>query len=127
MIMMVLLLISDDHPGAGEPWHPADKSSSSSCRRKDKGRLETFFTFHEGIEKQHKYLLQNKDWWTESIAGFDVAVGRSNTLCGWIFGKAARHVETLTEEEVWNLERLVEISMLDMAGPQACCLLVRLL
>ena len=42
--MMMLLLISDDHPGAGEPWHPADKSSSSSCRRKDKGRLETFFT-----------------------------------------------------------------------------------
>ena len=28
-------------------------------------------------------------------------------------------METLTEEEVWNLERLVEISMLDMAGPQA--------
>ena len=26
-------------------------------------------------------------------------------------------METLTEEEVWNLERLVEISMLHMAGP----------
>ena len=30
-------------------------------------------------------------------------------------------METLTEEEVWNLERLVEISMLDMAQAFIAC------
>ena len=85
------------------------------------------FSLFDKMRELRNNIIQNKDWWTESIAGFDVAVGRSNTLCGWIVGKAARHVETLTEGEVWNLERLIEISMLDMAGPQACCLLVRLL
>ena len=44
--------------------------------------------------------MQEDDWWTESIAGFDVAVGRPDTLCGWVVGQAALHMETLTEEQV---------------------------
>ena len=44
--------------------------------------------------------LQEEDWWTESIAGFDLAVGHRDTLCGWIVGRAALHMETLTEEQV---------------------------
>ena len=44
--------------------------------------------------------LQEEDWWTASIAGFDLAVGHQDTLCGWIVGRAALHMETLTEEQV---------------------------
>ena len=52
---------------------------------------------------------QEEDCWTESIAGFDLAVGHRDTLCGWIVGRAALHMETLTEEQVqdWGgLEKL---------------------
>ena len=50
--------------------------------------------------------LQEEDWWTESIAGFDLAVGHLDTLCGWIVGRAALHMETLTEEQVQDWGRL---------------------
>ena len=48
-------------------------------------------------------MMQEDDWWTESIAGFDVAVGRPDTLCGWVVGQAALHMETLTEEQVYDI------------------------
>ena len=47
-----------------------------------------------------KCNTQEEDCWTESIAGFDLAVGHLDTLCGWIVGRAALHMETLTEEQV---------------------------
>ena len=47
--------------------------------------------------------MQEDDWWTESIAGFDVAVGRPDTLCGWVVGQVALHMETLTEEQVYDI------------------------
>ena len=38
--------------------------------------------------------------WTGEIAGFDVAVGEERTLCGWLVGETARHVEALPEDQV---------------------------
>ena len=61
-----------------------------------------------GHDNSNTYT-QEEDWWTESIAGFDVAVGRPDTLCGWIVGQAALHMETLTEEQVKDFDGEVAV------------------
>ena len=38
--------------------------------------------------------------WQDNIAGFDVVVGQENTLCGWVVGRTARYMETLTTQQV---------------------------
>ena len=55
---------------------------------------------------------QGEDWWTESIAGFDVAVGRPDTLCGWIVGQAALYMETLTEEQVEDFDVIMVVMLI---------------
>ena len=58
-----------------------------------------------------KCNTQEEDCWTESIAGFDLAVGHRDTLCGWIVGRAALHMETLTEEQVQDWGRLDKLEL----------------
>ena len=65
---------------------------------KRKRQVGHIFTI--GFTNCYDFHMQDEDWWLESIAGFDVAVGRPDTLCGWVVGQAALHVETLTEEQV---------------------------
>ena len=91
-----------DNDWAGESRHPAGQSNRSlSHWGKEKGRLEiNLRPESEATVVETTSCTQKGDWWTELIAGFDVAVGRPDTLCGWVVGKAALHVETLTEEQV---------------------------
>ena len=61
---------------------------------------------------------QEEDCWTESIAGFDLAVGHLDTLCGWIVGRAALHMETLTEEQVQDWRRVEKIGRTDQGAKE---------
>ena len=38
-------------------------------------------------------------WW-RSIAGFDSVCGQPHVLCGWICGPPAKHMESLSDEEI---------------------------
>ncbi|XP_077543951.1 uncharacterized protein LOC144156045 isoform X3 [Haemaphysalis longicornis] len=40
------------------------------------------------------------DWWVRGISGFDLVYANPNVLVGWIGGKAAEHMESLTDDEV---------------------------
>ncbi|KAL1432135.1 hypothetical protein MTO96_013471 [Rhipicephalus appendiculatus] len=42
----------------------------------------------------------NPDWWVRGISGFDLVYENPNVLVGWIGGKAAEHMETLSDQEV---------------------------
>lgn len=41
-----------------------------------------------------------KDWWVKAISGFDPVFYHKAMLCGWIGGREAEHMETLSDEEV---------------------------
>lgn len=38
--------------------------------------------------------------WYKSLFGFDEILNNDSTLCGWIHGEAAEHLETLADQEV---------------------------
>ncbi|KAH8018782.1 hypothetical protein HPB51_012172 [Rhipicephalus microplus] len=40
------------------------------------------------------------NWWVRGISGFDLVYKNPNVLVGWIGGKAAEHMETLSDHEV---------------------------
>lgn len=42
----------------------------------------------------------NPDWWVRGISGFDLVYENPNVLVGWIGGKAAEHMESLSDHEV---------------------------
>ncbi|KAL4635625.1 hypothetical protein GN956_G13456 [Arapaima gigas] len=51
----------------------------------------------------HASLSQGEAWrdtWYKKICGFDVVARHPTVLCGWITGREAEHMETLTEEDV---------------------------
>lgn len=62
----------------------------------------------QGPESQEGYSdsLQGNSWrsqWYKKIVGFDCVPMHRSTLCGWITGLAAEHMETLPESEVGDV------------------------
>ncbi|KAK8382101.1 hypothetical protein O3P69_015216 [Scylla paramamosain] len=43
---------------------------------------------------------QTSDWWVKGISGFDPVFNHKAVLCGWIGGREAEHMETLSEAEI---------------------------
>ncbi|KAM8934022.1 peroxisomal N(1)-acetyl-spermine/spermidine oxidase-like [Pelodytes ibericus] len=59
--------------------------------------------------------------WYKKIGGFDCVPMHRSTLCGWITGRAAEHMETLSEQEVGDacvslLKRFTGWTVTDLRG-----------
>ncbi|MPC25020.1 Peroxisomal N(1)-acetyl-spermine/spermidine oxidase [Portunus trituberculatus] len=48
----------------------------------------------------HGEQQQTGDWWVKGISGFDPVFNHRAVLCGWIGGREAEHMETLSEAEI---------------------------
>lgn len=66
------------------------------------------FVWEQGPESAEGYAesLKGNSWraeWYKKISGFDTVPMHRSTLCGWITGLAAEHMESLPESEVGDV------------------------